>query len=95
MRSLYSKDARVTTCRVVTHTSLQENNNSLHIVSDRYLSTRTRNTFASLIISIEAFDPPSYWYNSSRNNEGSLCQLLLLDFVGGFYQQNLICYWTT
>ena len=29
-------------------------------------------------MSIEAFDPPSYWYNLSSNNDGSLCKLLLL-----------------
>ena len=28
---------------------------------------------------IEAFDPPSYWYNLSSNNDGSLCKLLLLE----------------
>ena len=95
MRSLYSKDIRVTKCQLITHTSLQENNNSLPIVGDRYSSTRTRDAFVSLIASIQAFGPPSYWYNSSSEKDGSLCQLLLLDFVGEFYQQNLICYWTT
>ena len=78
MRSLYSKDARVAKCRLITHTSLQENNNSLHIVGSRYSSTRTRKAFASLIIPIQAFDPPSYWYNLLSNNDGSLCKLLLL-----------------
>ena len=28
---------------------------------------------------IEFFDPPSYWYNLSSNNDGSLCKLLLLE----------------
>ena len=79
MRSLYSKDTRVTKYQVVIHTSLQENNNSLPIVGDRYSSTRTRNTFASLNMSIQAFDIPSYWYNLSINNDGSLCKLLLLE----------------
>ena len=79
MRSLYSKDIRVTKCQLITHTSLQENNNSLPIVGDRYSSTRTRSAFASLIMSIQAFDPISYWYNLSSNNDGSLCRLLLLE----------------
>ena len=30
-------------------------------------------------MSIEAFDPPSYWYNLSSNNDRSLCKLLLLE----------------
>ena len=38
-----------------------------------------RNVFASLIMSIRAFDPPSYWYNSSINNDEGLCKLLLLE----------------
>ena len=28
---------------------------------------------------IEAFDPPSYWYNLLSNNDGSVCKLLLLE----------------
>ena len=42
-------------------------------------STRMRKTFASLIMSIQPFDSPSYWYNLSSNNDGSLCKLLLLE----------------
>ena len=30
-------------------------------------------------MSIEDFDPPSYWYNLSSNNEGSVCKLFLLE----------------
>ena len=60
VQSLFSKETRVTKCPTVIHTSLQENNNSLPIVGGRYSSTRTRDVFASLIMSIEAFDPPSY-----------------------------------
>ena len=71
MQSLYSKDDRVTKCRPITRTRLQDNSNSLPIVGDRYSTTRTRNAFASLIMSIETFDPPSYY--------GSLCKLLLLE----------------
>ena len=41
MRSLYSKDARVTKCRVITHTRLQESNHLLPTVGDRYSITRT------------------------------------------------------
>ena len=78
IRSFYSKDSRVTKCQLVIHTSLQENNNSIPIVSNRYASTRTRNVFASLIMSIKKIDPPSYWYNLSSNNDRSLCKLLLL-----------------
>ena len=63
----------------VIHKSLQENNNSLPIVGDRYTSTRTCDAFASLIMSIQAFDPPSCWYNLSSNNDGSFFQLLLLE----------------
>ena len=79
MQLLFSKDARVTKFPTVTHTSLQEINNSLPIVGDRYTTTRTRDAVASLIMTIQAFDPPSYWYNLSSNNNGSLCQLLLLE----------------
>ena len=39
----------------------------------------TRNVFASLIMSIQAFDPQSYWYNLSSYNDGNVCKLLLLD----------------
>ena len=69
----------MTKCRPITRTSLHDNINSLPIVGDRYSTTITRNAFASLIMSIEAFDPPSYWYNLSSNNDGSLCKLLLLE----------------
>ena len=79
MRSLYSKGTRVTKCRVITHTNLQENNNLVSTVGDMYSTTRTRNAFASLIMSIQAYDSPSFWYNLSSNNEGSVCQLLLLE----------------
>ena len=30
-------------------------------------------------MSIQAYNTPSFWYNLSSNNEGSLCQLLLLE----------------
>ena len=30
-------------------------------------------------MSSEVFDPPSYWYNLSSNNDGILCKLLLLE----------------
>ena len=60
MQTLHSKDARVTKYRPITHSSLQDNSNSVPIVGDRYSGTRTRNAFASLIMTIEAFDPPSY-----------------------------------
>ena len=30
-------------------------------------------------MSIQTYDSPSFWYNLSSNNEGSLCQLLLLE----------------
>ena len=69
----------MTKCRPITRTSLQDNINSLPIVGGRYSTTRTRNAFALLIISIEAFDPSSYCYNLSSNNDGSLCKLLLLE----------------
>ena len=79
MRSLYSNDVRVTKCRVITHTILQENDNSLPTVGDRYSSARTRNAFASLIMSIQAFDSTSYWYNLSSYIDMSLCKLLILE----------------
>ena len=79
MRSLYSKYACVTKFRVITNTSLQENNNSLPTVGDRYSSSRTRNAFASLNISIQDFDTPSYRYNLLSYNDGNLCKLLLLE----------------
>ena len=79
MESFFSKDDRVTKWPTVIHTSIQENNNSVPIVGDRYSRRRTRNAFASLSISIEAFDFPSYWYNLSSNNDISLCKLLLLE----------------
>ena len=75
MKSLYSKDARVIKWQLITHTSLQDKNISL--VGDRYSRTRIRNTFASLMMSIEASDSPSYWYDLSSNNEGRLCQLFV------------------
>ena len=79
MQSLFSKDARVTKCQRHIHPNLQHSINPLPIVGDRYSSTRTRDAFASLIILIQAFDPPSYWYNLSSNKDESLCPLLLLE----------------
>ena len=79
MKSLYSKDSCVTKCRPITHTSLQDDNISLPIVGDRYSCTMTRNAFASLLMQMEAFDHPSYWYTLSSNNKGSLYKLLLLE----------------
>ena len=79
MQSLLSTDARVRKCPATTRTNLQRSINSLAIVGDRYNSTRTRDAFASLIISIQVYDSPSHWYDLSSNNEGSLCQLLLLE----------------
>ena len=79
MQSFVSTDVRVRKWPTTTRTNLQCSTNSLAIVGDRYNSTRTRNAFASLIMSIQAYDSPFYWYNLSSNNEGSLCQLLLLE----------------
>ena len=79
MQSLLSTDARVRKCPTTTRTNLQGSINSLAIVGDRCKSTRTRDAFASLIISIQAYESPSYWYTLSSNNEGSVCQLLLLE----------------
>ena len=79
MQSLHSKNARVTKYRSITHTSSQYNNKSLPIVGGRYSRTRTRDTFASLIMSIETFDPPPYWYDLSSNNKRILCKLFLLE----------------
>ena len=76
---LLSTDARVRKCPTTTRTNLQCNTNSLAIVGDRYNGTRTRDTFVSLIMSIEAYDSIPFWYNLSSNNEGSLCQLLLIE----------------
>ena len=78
MQSLYSKDDRVTKYRPIAHTSLQDNINSLPFIDGRYSTTRARNVCASLIMSTEAFGPPSYWCNLSSNNDESLCKLLLL-----------------
>ena len=78
-KSSYYEYARVTKCGPITHTSLLENTISLPIVGDMYSCTRTRNTFASLIMIIGAFDSPSYCYKLSSNNEGSLCKLFLLE----------------
>ena len=80
MQSSYSQDDRVIKYRPITQTNLQGNNISLHIVGDMYLRTRTQNTFATLIMPIENFDHPSYWYNLSRYNDGSLCKLHFLEF---------------
>ena len=99
MQLLYSKDARVTKYWPIARTSLQDNSNSLPIVGDRYSTTRTQNAFASLIMAIEAFDPPSYWYNLSSNNNGSLCKLLLLEgcmFLSmlikcGLFRRKIVC----
>ena len=55
------------------------NNISLPIVGYRYSCTRIRDAFASLIMPIETFNPPSYWYNLSNKNERILLILLLLE----------------
>ena len=44
--------------------------------------------------SSEVFDPPSYWYNLSSNNDGILCKLLLLEkciFLSILIKCGLIC----
>ena len=79
MQSLLSTDARVRKCPTTTCTNLQGSTNSLAIVGDQYNGTRTRDAFASLIMSIQAYDSPSFWNNLSSNNEGSVCELLLLE----------------
>ena len=76
MKSLYSQNNTATKCRPITCTNLRESNFSLPIVDDSCSSTRTHNIFASQTVSIESDDPPSYWYNVSSNNEGSVCELL-------------------
>ena len=79
MQALLSTYARVRKYPTITRTNLQGNINSLAIVGDRYNGTRTRDVFVSLVMSIQAYDSPSFWYNLSSNNEGSLSQLLLLE----------------
>ena len=79
VQSLLSIDTRARKYPTTTRTNLQGSISSLAIVGDRYNSTRTRGTFDSLIISIQAYESPSYWYTLSSNNEGSVCQLLLLE----------------
>ena len=78
MQSLPSTDARVRKFSTITRTNLQCYPESLAIVGDRYNGTMTRDTLASLIMSIHVYDSSSFWYNFSSNNECSLCQLLLL-----------------
>ena len=60
MQSLLSIDARVRKCPTTTRSNLQGSTNSLVIVGDRYKGTRTRDTFASLIMSIQAYDSPFF-----------------------------------
>ena len=69
----------MTKYRPITHTSLQDNNISLPIVGDVYPCKWTRNVFASLSMSTESFNPPSYWYNLSIDTAGSLYKLFLLE----------------
>ena len=64
---------------MITHTNLLENSRSLPIVGGNYSFTRTRNDFASLIMSIESVYPHSYWYTLSDNGIGSLCELLRVE----------------
>ena len=63
MQALLSTYARVRKCPATTRTNLQSSINSLAIVGDRYNSTRTRGIFDSLIISIQAYDSPSFGKN--------------------------------
>ena len=70
IQSLLSIDARVRKFPTTTRTNLQGSTNSLAIVDDRYNSTRTRYAFALLIMSIKAYDSPSFLYNLSSHNEG-------------------------
>ena len=79
MKSLLFTDARVRKCPITSRTNWKGSINSQAIVGDRYDSTRTRDAFASLIVSIQAYDSPPFWYNLSSNNEGSVCQLFLLE----------------
>ena len=69
MQSLLSTDVRVKKCPTTTSTNLQGSTNSLAIAGDRYNGTRTREAFASLIMSIQAYDSPSFWYALSSNTK--------------------------
>ena len=48
-------------------------------MDDEYSITTARNALASLVMSIESLEPPSFWYNLSDNDTGSFCELLRLE----------------
>ena len=77
--SLSSKDISVTRYRPIICTSVCKSNSSLPVVNDKYSFTRTRNTFASLITSIESLEPLSWWFLLLNNGKGSLYGSLRLE----------------
>ena len=68
--SLLPKDITETICRLIVRTHVFKSNSSLPVVGDKYSFTRARNALASLIVSIESLEPPSFWYNLSNNSKG-------------------------
>ena len=77
--SLLSKDVSVTKSSYFVDTNLFQSNISLPIVDGICSFTRVRNALVSLLTSIESLEPPSYWYNTSENGKGSLCELFRLE----------------
>ena len=76
--SLSSKDNTVSNGPANLSSNLLKGNISLSTVGDNYSFTRARNALALLISSIDSLESPSYWYNMSNNDIGSVCELFLL-----------------
>ena len=90
--SLSSVDITVTKSPTGIRANLFKRNSSLSTVGDKYSLTRARNALASLIMSIQNLEPPSYWYNISHTSIGSLCELFRREYCVFIYNENMWYY---
>ena len=76
MSSLLSEDVTVENWSTINDSISFKSNNSLPVTCDNYTLPWTRYAFASLLVSFQHSDPPTYWYKMSNDYYGSLCELL-------------------
>ena len=77
--SLLSEDVSVEKGSMINDSILFTSNSSLSTTCDNHTLTRTRNVFASFLVSVQQSNPSYYWYNIYNNNYGSLFELLRVE----------------
>ena len=70
MSSLLSEDVTVEKGSTINDIISFTSNSSLHATCNNFTLTRTRNVFASYLVSVQQSNPPPYWYNITNNNTG-------------------------